>query len=111
MNRLQKLTLFAVWIIVKLSIIIVGCCLLVELRMRYLSIKETANKWGLSGRRVQILCAQGRLDGVIRIGSTWGIPETACKPADARIKSGRYIKSAKSLARDVEQIATGKQDK
>ena len=78
--------------------------------MRYLSIKETANKWGLSVRRVQVLCAQGRLDGVIRIGSTWGIPETARKPADARIKSGRYIKSAKSQARCAEHISTGKQD-
>lgn len=78
--------------------------------MRYLSIKETANKWGLSVRRVQVLCAQGRLDGVIRIGSTWGIPETARKPADARIKSGRFIKSEKNRARGTEHIAAEKQD-
>lgn len=60
--------------------------------MKYLSIKETAEKWGISVRRVQVLCAQGRIDGVIRIGSTWGIPEIAKKPKDARIRSGRYMK-------------------
>ena len=31
-------------------------------------------------------------DGAIRIGSVWGIPEDAEKPADARIKNGKYIK-------------------
>jgi len=70
--------------------------------MRYLSIKETANKWGLSARRVQVLCAQGRIDGVIRIGSTWGIPETAEKPADARIKTGKYV----NQSRDRKKTAT-----
>ena len=31
-------------------------------------------------------------DGAIRIGSVWGIPEDAEKPADARIKNSKYIK-------------------
>jgi len=30
--------------------------------------------------------------GAIRIGTVWGIPEDAEKPADARIKNGKYIK-------------------
>ena len=61
--------------------------------MKYLSSKEAADKWGISGRRVQILCNQDRIAGVIRIGSTWGIPDDAEKPKDARIKSGKYIKT------------------
>lgn len=61
--------------------------------MKYLSSKEAADKWGISERRVQILCNQNRIDGVIRIGSTWGIPDNVEKPKDARIKSGKYIKS------------------
>lgn len=61
--------------------------------MKYLSSKETADKWGISERRVQILCNQDRIAGVIRIGSTWGIPDDAEKPKDARIKSGKYIKT------------------
>ena len=51
--------------------------------MKYLSIAQTAERWGISTRRVP---------GAIRIGSVWGIPEDAEKPADARIKNGKYIK-------------------
>ena len=61
--------------------------------MKYLSSKEAADKWGISERRVQILCNQERIEGIIRIGSTWGIPDDAEKPKDARIKSGKYIKA------------------
>ena len=64
-----------------------------EVQMKYLSSKEAADKWGISERRVQILCNQDRIAGVIRIGSTWGIPDDAEKPKDARIKSGKYIKT------------------
>ena len=44
--------------------------------MKYLSSKEAADKWGISERRVQILCNQDRIAGVIRIGSTWAFPMT-----------------------------------
>ena len=64
--------------------------------MGYLSIRETAEKWGLSVRWVQTLCSAGRIEGVTRIGNMWVIPEDAVKPKDARIKSGRYIKQLKS---------------
>ena len=47
---------------------------------------------GISTRRIQILCGEGRVPGAIRIGTVWGIPEDAEKPADARIKNGKYIK-------------------
>lgn len=61
--------------------------------MKYLSIRETAEKWGLSVRRIQTLCTTGRIEGVTRIGNIWAIPEDAVKPKDARIKSGKYIKA------------------
>ena len=60
--------------------------------MKYLTAKETGERWGLSERRVETLCVQGRIPGLIRIGRSWGIPENAEKPRDARIKSGKYIK-------------------
>lgn len=60
--------------------------------MNYLSIRQTAEKWGLSVRRIQVLCANDRIPGAVRIGYSWAIPEDAEKPSDARIKSGRYIK-------------------
>lgn len=60
--------------------------------MKYLSIAQTAERRGISTRRIQILCGEGRVPGAIRIGSVWGIPEDAEKPADARIKNSKYIK-------------------
>ena len=60
--------------------------------MEYLSIKQTAEKWGITVRRIQVLCASGRIEGAIRIGYVWAIPADADKPEDARIKSGKYAK-------------------
>lgn len=56
--------------------------------MRYLSTFEIAEKWGISPRRVGILCNENRIPGAQRAGSRWIIPEDAPKPTDARIKSG-----------------------
>lgn len=61
--------------------------------MKYLSVTQTAEKWGISTRRIQILCGEDRIPGAIRIGYAWAIPENAEKPVDARIKSGKYIKN------------------
>lgn len=61
--------------------------------MEYISVKEAAEKWGLSTRRIQILCTGGRINGADRIGNMWVIPKDAEKPKDARIRSGRYIKN------------------
>lgn len=60
--------------------------------MAYLSIHQTSDKWGISIRRIQTLCGEGRIPGAIKIGSYWAIPDDAEKPKDARIKSGKYIK-------------------
>ena len=60
--------------------------------MNYLSVSQTAEKWGISTRRIQILCGEGRIPGAMRIGAFWAIPEDAAKPTDARIKNGKYIK-------------------
>ncbi len=60
--------------------------------MEYISVKEAAEKWGLSTRRIQILCTGGRIAGADRIGNMWVIPKDAIKPKDARIKSGKYVK-------------------
>ena len=54
--------------------------------MEYSSAKETAKKWGISKRRVQILCSEGRVIGAIKVGSNWIIPSDASKPK--KLKSG-----------------------
>lgn len=61
--------------------------------MAYLSISQTAEKWGITRRRIQRLCSDGRISGAMKIGSYWAVPEDAEKPKDERIKSGKYIKS------------------
>lgn len=61
--------------------------------MEYLSISQTAEKWDITRRRVQRLCAEGRIPGATKIGSYWAVPADAEKPRDERIKSGRYIKT------------------
>lgn len=62
--------------------------------MEYLSIKQTAEKWGITVRRIQVLCAEERIPGAIKIGSYWAIPADAEKPCDQRIKSGKYRKES-----------------
>ena len=64
--------------------------------MRYISTSEAAAKWGLSRRRVAFLCKEERIEGAQKAGETWIIPENAEKPADARIKNGKYIKTRSS---------------
>ena len=62
----------------------------------YATIAETAKKWNVSQRRVNTLCLEGRVEGAVKFGSSWAIPEDATKPVDARIKSGSYIKEKES---------------
>lgn len=50
----------------------------------YLSAKETAKKWNISRRRVQILCEEGRIEGVFKLSDVWVIPKDAQKPVDKR---------------------------
>ena len=58
----------------------------------YLKISEVAENWGIKERRINTLCLEGRIEGAVKFGNTWAIPADSEKPADARIKSGKYIK-------------------
>jgi hypothetical protein len=49
-----------------------------------LTTKETAEKWGITPRQVQLLCASGRIPGALRFGHAWVIPLDAEKPQDKR---------------------------
>ena len=59
----------------------------------YMKIQEASEKWGISERRINALCLEGRLEGAIKFGTTWAIPSDMEKPKDARIKTGKYIKT------------------
>jgi len=52
--------------------------------MDYITAREAAAKWNISQRRVQKLCEQGRILGVLHFGTSWMIPKEAAKPADPR---------------------------
>jgi len=64
--------------------------------MEYMTIKQAAEKWGLSERRIQEICGLDKIPGVMKFGREWAIPLDAERPADLRIKSGKYIKSSLS---------------
>ena len=52
--------------------------------MKYMSITDASDKWKISDRRIRVLCAEGRIEGAVKIGRNWSIPTDAAKPADAR---------------------------
>ncbi len=52
--------------------------------MKYISIREASEKWRISDRRIRVLCSEGRIEGVIKVGRSWSIPSDAVKPADGR---------------------------
>ncbi len=56
----------------------------------YMTVKEASEKWGIGMIRVQIMCAEGVIDGVTKFGNAWVIPADAERPADGRVKSGKY---------------------
>lgn len=62
--------------------------------MKYNSIKQMSEKWGISVRRIQVLCSEGRIPEATKIGSYWAIPEDAVKPEDKRVKTGKYVKNS-----------------
>lgn len=72
--------------------------------MKYIKVSEAAAKWGISARRVRLLCEQGRIAGVERKGNLYMIPEDAEQPIDARTYAKTSLK--KSYTPILEQINT-----
>lgn len=54
--------------------------------MNYIKASQAAEKWGISPRRVRMLCAEGKIEGAVQKGKLYMIPENAQKPADGRVK-------------------------
>ena len=59
--------------------------------MDYMTLKEAAEKWGVTPRRVNYYCAGGRISGAVKMAGVWLIPKTAEKPIDGRTKQGRDV--------------------
>ena len=57
--------------------------------MDYMTLKEAAEKWGVTPRRVNYYCAGGRIPGAVKMAGVWLLPKTAEKPIDGRTKQGK----------------------
>lgn len=65
---------------------------------KLLTTTEMAEKWGISSRRIAVLCGEGRVDGALKKGKTWLIPENTEKPQDARIRQNRKLRVFEAFA-------------
>ena len=74
--------------------------------MEYMSAREAADKWGISQRRVAVLCSEQRIKDAVMVGNMWIIPATATKPIDAR--STRYSAAKEKTAKPFLKWAGGK---
>lgn len=70
--------------------------------MKYIKVSEAAAKWGISARRVRLLCEQGRIAGVERKGNLYMIPDDAEQPVDARTYARK--KGKKTYTPILEQV-------
>lgn len=59
----------------------------------YMTVKQASEKWGISERRVRVLCESGKIDGAYQERRGWKIPHDAQKPLDGRYKSKESILS------------------
>ena len=66
--------------------------------MGYISAQQAATKWGISKRRVQVLCTENRIKNATRIGNMWVVPEDALKPADGRVQTHHTVESPTARA-------------
>lgn len=53
----------------------------------FMTVKQASEKWGISDRRIRVLCSEGKIPGAYQKGRGWKIPVDAKKPADGRYKS------------------------
>ena len=56
--------------------------------------KQLAIEWGLTERNINYLCKAGKINGAIKVGRSWQIPDDAKKPVDGRLSSRKYVKKA-----------------
>ena len=61
--------------------------------MDYMTLKEASEKWGVTPRQINYLCASGRIRGAVKMAGVWLIPKTAEKPVDGRTKQGKVQKA------------------
>lgn len=59
--------------------------------MQYITVKQASERWGISDRRVRILCEVGRIKGIVREVRSYLIPADTMKPIDGLTLRGKMI--------------------
>lgn len=73
--------------------------------MEYITIKEASKKWYVGTRIVTLYCNNGRIEGAIKRGNLWLIPEDAAKPEDRRRKKGSIQeKKEPAVSKDIYEL-------
>ena len=62
---------------------------------QFISVSEAADKWGITKRRVQILCNEGRIEGAQKQSGVWLIPARSLRPS--KISPGKKEKTQEEL--------------
>lgn len=57
--------------------------------MDYMTLKEASEKWGVTPRQINYLCAGGRIPGAVKMATIWLIPKDVQKPQDKRYKKNK----------------------
>lgn len=70
------------------------------MELEWITPQQAADKWGISTRRVQVLCANGKIDNVERLGHGWLIPKDSPKPIDGRTRNGRKSSNGKIIHKE-----------
>ena len=70
----------------------------------YIGTKEVAKKWGISERRIRVLCRNGKIDGAVLDGKTWRIPNDVKKPADGRESTGSVLSTIAELRQELDSL-------
>lgn len=65
--------------------------------MGYLTAKQFSEIWGITERRIIKLCKEDRINGAIKNGMVWEIPEETLKPSDRRSNIHKYINTQKRI--------------
>lgn len=60
--------------------------------MEWMTVQEAGALWGITTRRAQFLCANGKVEGAQKLGNIWVIPKGAQKPIDGRTKESKETK-------------------
>lgn len=72
--------------------------------MIYITIKEAAILWGITERRINTLCNEGRIQGAKKLGSIWTIPSNTEKPQDLRKKENTLVKTVEQSEIEISRI-------